>query len=505
MRFPLVRSGMVFGPWLAFLASVVLFLGLVGLLLYHPETRSPSTHEPLVLYCAAGIKAPVEAVAKEYEQAYGVQVQLQYGGSQTLLANIEVSKHGDLYLPADDSYIELARRKELLAEVLPLARMKAVVAVRQGNPRNIAVLADLLRKDVRLAQANPEAAAIGKLAREAFLKSGHWDALEKRTLVFKPTVNDVASDIKVGTVDAGIVWDATVTQFPELEMIRIPELANTTAHISIAVLRSSAQPTAALRFARYLAARGKGLKEFERHGFQAADGDQWSEVPELRLLAGAMLRPVIEETITEFEQREGVKVLRVYNGCGILVAQMRAGERPDAYFACDRSFLAQVHDLFLDAVDVSKNQLVILVPNGNPHQVKSIEDLAKPGLKLGVGHEKQCALGVITQQTLQQGGYYPQVRKNVVVESPTGDMLVNQLRTKSLDAVIAYISNATSAADELEAIAIDIPCALAVQPIAVGKESADKHLTARLLAAIRSQESRARFESFGFHWQPASR
>ena len=34
-----------------------------------------------------------------------------------------------------------------------------------------------------------------------------------------------------------------------------------------------------------------------------------------------MLRPAIEETVTEFEKREGVRVSRVYNGCGILATQ----------------------------------------------------------------------------------------------------------------------------------------------------------------------------------------
>ena len=67
--------------------------------------------------------------------------------------------------------------------------------------------------------------------------------------------------------------------------------------------------------------------------------------------------------------------------------------------------------------------------------------------------------------------------KNVAVQSPTGDMLVNQLRTGSLDAVVAYISNATYAGDDVEAIAIDIPCAVAVQPIAVGKDSQHKQLS----------------------------
>jgi hypothetical protein len=79
-------------------------------------------------------------------------------------------------------------------------------------------------------------------------------------------------------------------------------------------------------------------------------------------------------------------------------------------------------------------------------------------------------------------------------------MLVNQLRTGSLDAVVAYVSNAVPAADQLEAIAIDIPCALAVQPLAAGKESKYPHLTERLTAALRSAESQGRFEASGFQW-----
>jgi ABC-type molybdate transport system substrate-binding protein len=220
-----------------------------------------------------------------------------------------------------------------------------------------------------------------------------------------------------------------------------------------------------------------------------------------------MLRPAIEETVSAFERREGVRVVRVYNGCGILVAQMRAGERPDAYFACDKSFMSQVSDLFLDGVDVSTNQLVILVPKGNPHGIRTLDDLAKPGLRVGVGHEKQCALGVITQQTLVQTGSRAAVMKNVAVQSPTGDMLVNQMLAapSSLDAVIAYVSNAARAGDRLEAIAIDVPCAVATQPLAVGKDSDHKHLVGRLKRAILSRASRERFEANGFTWKAPAR
>src|SRR5207244_1658185 len=156
-----------------------------------------------------------------------------------------ISQQGDLYLPADDSYLQLARDKGLLEESIPLAHMTAVLAVPKGNPRGFHTLDDLLHDDVRVVQANPDAAAVGKVTRDVLTKSDQWDALAKRTLVFKATVNDVANDVKVGTVDAGIVWDALAGQYPDLELVRLSALDDATATVSIGVLRGSGQPTAA--------------------------------------------------------------------------------------------------------------------------------------------------------------------------------------------------------------------------------------------------------------------
>ena len=192
-----------------------------------------------------------------------------------------------------------------------------------------------------------------------------------------------------------------------------------------------------------------------------------------------MLRPAIEATITAFEEREGVRVTRVYNGCGILVAQMKAGQVPDAYFACDVEFMKQVRDLFPESDDISQNELVILVKKGNPDQIRSLSDLAKPGLRVGIGHEKQCAMGWLTQRTFDESGVQAEVMKNVVVQTPTGDMLVNQMRSGSLDAAVAYLSNAAGAADSLDAIRIQgLPCSVATQPFGVAKDSANKQLGA---------------------------
>jgi molybdenum ABC transporter molybdate-binding protein len=500
------RPAFIQSAWVAFLGSVAVMGLLIGVLLWNStsfrDNGSPGEQPAtLTIYCAAGMRAPVEAIARDYEKEYGVKTQLQYSGSQILLASIEVSKRGDLYIPADDYYIRLAQEKKLLDEVVPLAEMTAVIAVRKGNPKKIQSLEQLAAGEVSFSLANPEAAAVGKLTRDA-LPAPLWERLSKHKKGFMLTVNEVANHIADGTVDAGIVWDATISQYADLEAVPCPELARKKAHVSVAVLKFCEQPTAALAFARYLAARDKGLVEFQRSGFKPVEGDVWAQKPELRLFAGAMLRPAIEDTIIAFEKREGIRVTRVYNGCGILVGQMKTGSRPDAYFACETSFMNQVKDLFLDPTDVSTNRLVIVVHKGNPHNIKTLDDLGKPGIRIGVGDEHNCALGLITQQTLSQEKVQSAAMKNVKVKLATGDGLVNALRTGSLDAVIAYISNAANL-DDIEAYSVDKDCATAVQPWAVGKESQYKQLSGRLFEAIRTAESRERFESYGFGWKGA--
>jgi molybdate transport system substrate-binding protein len=475
---------------------------LVLLLVWKPGRPGAPSRTAITVYCAAGIRPPVEAVARAYEKASGLPVLLQFGGSQTLLANVEVARQGDLYLPADDDYLEQARAKGLLAETIPLARMQAVLAVRKGNPRNIRALDDLMRADVKLAQANPGAAAIGKVVRAALQRTSQWDALEKRTAVFKPTVNEVANDIKLGTVDAGFVWDAVAGDYPELEAVRLPALAEAVGHVAVGVLRSSQQPTAALRFARYLAAQDRGLLEFARRAYVPVEGDAWAETPELVLYSGAMNRVAVEETIKQFEAREGVRVTRVYNGCGILVGQMKAGGRPDAYLTCDQSFVPPVADLFpATPVQMSSSDIVLLVPKGNPKDIGSLADLAQPGLRVGLANPEQSTLGALTRRLLEQGGLVERVMTNVVTQTPTADMLVNQLRTGSLDAAVVYVSNTMKVRDHLEVVPLSGPGTTAVQTFSVGKGSSHKQLAGRLLRALQSDESRARYQEAGFQWR----
>lgn len=497
-----LRPGQINGMWLAFIGSAIALALLIVPLVWDPASWFGGKRQAVFVYCAAGLKQPVEAAARAYEEETGTHVVLQFGGSQTLLAQAELGEQGDLYIPADEGYVHIARDRHLIDEVLPLARMTAVLVVAKGNPLKIRSLDDVIeRTDVRMAQADAKQAAVGKLTREALSKSGKWTGLLKRTVVTKPTVNDVAADVRLGAADAGIIWDAMLPLYPQLERVPVPELEERPAQVAVTVLKTAKQPTEALRFARYLAACDRGLVHFKEAGYEVADGDAWATTPQLNLMAGAMLKPAIDDTIRAFEEREGVRITRVYNGCGILVSTMRAGEHPDAYFSCDSSFMDQVHDLFLDSTDISTNQLMILVPKGNPHGIHGLADLGKPGLRLGVGHEQKCAMGALTVLALRQGRATKTVTENIVKRAPTGADLVHDLRIGALDAVIAYRSNAAECENELEMFPVDVPCAQAVQPFAVGRESEHKQLAGRLLEALKSPESRARFKANRFEWK----
>lgn len=94
------------------LGSIVLMVCLIAALNVPVESKSDiskKTTVPLIIYCAASNKGVLEVIRKDYERDTGKTLQIQYGPSQTLLASAEISKSGDLYLPADDSYLAIAR------------------------------------------------------------------------------------------------------------------------------------------------------------------------------------------------------------------------------------------------------------------------------------------------------------------------------------------------------------------------------------------------------------
>jgi molybdenum ABC transporter molybdate-binding protein len=487
------------------LSAILILLAalLGGVALYQHRTASRPGATVLTVYCAAGLKTPVEAAAQQYRRETGNEVRLQYGGSGTLLSQLRVAKMGDLFIAADEGSVADAQKAGVIREVLPLAKQKPVIGVRTGNPKNVHTIADLLRDDVKVALANPEAASISRVSRSVL--GDTWAKLASHATVMKPTVSEIASDLSLGTVDAAIIWDSIAGQF-KVEAVEVPELSARSENASATVLDFCPQPAAALHFARYLAAPEKGGAIFKANGFTPAGGDLWADKPELILYSGGVNRPAVEGLLKQFAGREGVTVTTVFNGCGILCASMKTmggadnPKFPDAYYACDLCFVPPVADMFPEAVILTQTDIGIVVKKGNPRGVKTLADLAQPNLKVGLCNAEQSTLGYMTRGMLKSSGLNDSVRKNVVVETPTADLLVTQIRAGALDAAIVYrVSVQAAASEHLDFLPVQHEGATAVQPFSVRSTSPNARLGQRLLVFL--QANRAQFEKTGFQWR----
>jgi len=515
------RLGATSGWWLLAGGSLAVIAVLVVLLIRPSGQERPQGE--LVLYCAAGLSKPVQEVVDAYQKECGVKVLVQFDASGPLLSMIRVAPDkGDLYLAGEESYVREARSLGLVREILPIARQHLVLVVKRGNPKKIAAVADLLRAEVKVAIPSPERAAVGKIAKRALSAADQWTAIERQIhdlpakISVVGTVTEAAQAVKVGTTDAAIVWDATAWQF-DLQAVEVPTLRDQTIEpAAIGVLAGSRRPTAALHFARYLTARDRGQAVFQKHHLEPIpDADIWADRPTLKLMSGAMLKPAIDDLLKRFQEREGVEITTVYAGCGIHVAQMKAMKKkteaseqfPDAYFACDVSFMSQVQPWFEAALTIARNDMVLAVAKGNPKGVKSAADLARPELRVGLGHPQNSALGALTDDLLKKLGLHEKVyaakRSQPIVHTDAGHMLVNQLRTGALDVVIVYRSNILSAGETakyVEIVDLNLPEAVAMQPYAVAKDSGHKYLMRRLLEAILAPESKKHFLESGFQW-----
>jgi molybdate transport system substrate-binding protein len=517
------RAGRVNALW-AMLAGGVAVVGVSAFLLSLGGPGQAPERQKLVMFCAAGIRVPVEEVAAEYEEKYRVQIELQYGGSATLLNQLQVNKYGtsDLYLAADDFYTDKAHEEGLAKERLSIAYMRPVIAVAKDNPKNIQSIQDLLKDDVRVSLGSPDQAAVGRAVRKRLKTyqsddSDLWTKLEENVTkigVFKPTVNDVANDVVIGSADAGIVWDSTVTMpkyGEKLIAIPVDELDGDPNLISICVLASSTQPTAALKFARYLSSRDRGLPVFEKYGMRPVDGDIWVENPEITFFCGAINRRAVAQIVEDFSEREAVTVNTIYDGCGILTGRMKAidGQSPelgfpDVYMACDRYYLDNVKEWFQDDANVSDAEIVIVVPKGSD-LVKSPEDLIKPGIRVSIGQPEQCTIGALTRRLLTEQGLYDKLMEKqkqdgeVVVEKSSSALLIPDVVAGHADATVAYITDTIATRKDIDIIHIKSSLNLAIQPFSIARTSVHKHLVRRLFTRV--SEGKDSFEAAGFRFR----
>lgn len=183
-----------------------------------------------------------------------------------------------------------------------------------------------------------------------------------------------------------------------------------------------------------------------------------SDKSPLFIYAGAAFRPPLEEMGRTFERKYGVPVRFNFTGSNCLLAQIILSQQGDLFLPGEEFYVrqAQKRGYVLKSETIGYFVPVILVRKGNPKGIRSLKDLAKPGIKVGLGDPKACAIGEISEAILRKNGLTQAVHKNVAFRAMTAPELANALRLGAIDACINWdaIANYPWVRPAVEIIAI---------------------------------------------------
>lgn len=233
-----------------------------------PATLPAGQSPRMLLYCGAGIRPAADDLVKAFEREHDVTIECDYDGTERLLARIKLSGIGDLYMPGDRHYVEQAAEQGLIAAHENVCYLVPVILVRKGNPKNIRALDDLARPGLEVGLGNPQVCAIGRTSVKIFEKNRiPMDDVLRNVQFQALTVNDLGNHIRLGQLDAVIVWDAMAAYFAEFgDVVGIPSDQNVISTVAIGTLTSSERPELARRFLEF-AASEQGAEIFARHHY----------------------------------------------------------------------------------------------------------------------------------------------------------------------------------------------------------------------------------------------
>ncbi|MFQ3676192.1 MAG: molybdate ABC transporter substrate-binding protein [Endomicrobiia bacterium] len=184
----------------------ILFLIIIFLSL---NLYSKTLNKELYFFCGAAVKVPMEEIIKNYQQKTGIKINVIYGGSGTLLSQMELSKKGDVYLAGSPDYIIIGEQKNLLqknSDKLVTYLVPAII-VPKNNPKKIYTLDDLTKKGVRIGIGNPETVCLGLYGIELLEHNNLLEKVFPNIVTFAKSCEDTAMLTVLNKVDAIIGWD----------------------------------------------------------------------------------------------------------------------------------------------------------------------------------------------------------------------------------------------------------------------------------------------------------
>lgn len=162
------------------------------------------------------------------------------------------------------------------------------------------------------------------------------------------------------------------------------------------------------------------------------------------VFAGSAAAPVYDVVTPLFEAKYGIKVEIRLGGSGSVLSAMKIAKTGDIFIPGSPEYLLEASKS--GVVNITAGHVTILsylvpaiiVQKGNPTNITSLEDLAKPGLRIGIGDPQSVCVGLYAKELLEKNGLWDGVERNIVVYAQSCDATAALIPTKAVDAIIGW-------------------------------------------------------------------
>ncbi len=199
------------------------------------------------------------------------------------------------------------------------------------------------------------------------------------------------------------------------------------------------------------------------------------------VFAASSLTDAFKELASEFQKAyPHARAVFSFGGSSQLAIQLVNGAHADVFASADQDQMDVVergHALAGAQQVFVRNRLMVIAPHDNPADVSSLQDLARPGLKI-VGAQSSVPIGYYTSQLLKSASasaaygadFQQRVERNVVSREDTVRQIVAKVQLGEGDAAVVYVTDVSpQLADQFVRIALPEDLQVtATYPLAVG-------------------------------------
>jgi molybdate transport system substrate-binding protein len=204
----------------------------------------------------------------------------------------------------------------------------------------------------------------------------------------------------------------------------------------------------------------------------------------------------------------GVTVMFNFAGTQALATQLAQGAKADVFASANHTYMDNMVTANLVASgykDFVTNVLEVILPANNPANLKTLQDLAKPGLKL-VLEDKSVPAGAYSLTILDNlskdatygADFKTKVLANVVSNETDVKQVVAKVQLGEADAGIVYITDAIAAPTLKTIVILTNYNVVAKYPIAALINAPQPQLAAAFVAYVLSADGQAILKKWGF-------